>query len=67
MGQSSLRGCKSSDETPEHVLNCGMENKMDTLIDVLSLEKLDDYTKSELKQMVLRVSSFLEKVAESEQ
>ena len=40
---------------------------MDTLIDVLSLEKLDDYTKSELKQMVLRVSSFLEKVAESEQ
>ena len=61
------RGCKSSDETPEHVLNCGMENKMDSSIDVLSMEKLDDYTKSELKQMVLRVSSFLEKVAEGEQ
>ena len=60
------RVCKSSEETPEHVLNCGMENKMDTIIDVLTMEKLDDYTKSELKQMVLRISSFLEKVAEGE-
>ena len=60
------RVCKSSEETPEHVLNCGMENKMDTTIDVLTMEKVDDYTKSELKQMVLRVSSFLEKVAEGE-
>ena len=62
----SCRICKSNDETPEHALNCGVETVMDSKIDVLSLDKFDDYTKSELKQMVLRISSFLEKVVESD-
>ena len=62
----SCRICKSNDETPEHALNCGVESVMDSKIDVLRLDKFDDFTKSELKQMILRISSFLEKVVESD-
>ena len=35
---------------------------MDIKIDILSLDKVDDYTKSELKRMVMRISSFMERV-----
>ena len=62
----ACRICKSDDETPEHVINCGVERVMDSKIDVLSMDEFDDFTKSELKQMILRISSFLEKVAESD-
>ena len=62
----SCRICKSNDETPEHALNCGMESIMDYKIDVLSIDELNDFTKSELKQMILRISLFLEKVSEAE-
>ena len=61
---SLCRICKLTEETPEHALNCGMESVMEPVIDVLSLNECDDFTKSELKQMVLRISSFLEKAAE---
>ena len=37
---------------------------MDSEIDVLSIDELDDFTKAELKQMILRISSFLKKVSE---
>ena len=60
------RSCKCSIETPDHALNCGMGDRMDIKIDILSLTKVDDFTKSELKKMVLRISSFLERVAEGE-
>ena len=56
------RNCKSSEETPDHVLNCGVENQIVPRIDVLSIGELDDLAKSEIKQMVLRINSFLEKV-----
>ena len=62
----SCRICKSNDETPEHALNCGLESVMEPKIDVLSMNELNDFTKSELKQMILRISSFLEKVAEGD-
>ena len=56
------RGCKSDIETPDHVINCGMGNTMDIKIDVLDLDTVDDFTVSELKQMVLRINSFQERV-----
>ena len=56
------RNCNSSEETPDHVLNCGVENQIVPRIDILSIGELDDSAKSELKQMVLRINSFLEKV-----
>ena len=61
---SLCRICKLTEETAEHALNCGMESVMEPVIDVLSLNECADFTKSELKQMVLRISSFLEKAAE---
>ena len=61
------RSCKCSIETPDHALNCGMGDRMDIKIDILNLTKVDDFTKSELKKMVLRISSFLERVAEGEE
>ena len=51
-------------ETPDHVINCGLGNQMDINVDVLNLDIIDDFTKSELKQMVMRISSFLERVKE---
>ena len=57
------RSCKNCEETPEHALNCGVVgSSMDIKIDILSLDKVDDYTKSELKRMVMRLSSFMERV-----
>ena len=58
------RGCKLNPETPDHVINCGDENTIDISVDVLNLDAIDDFTRSELKQMVMRISSFLERVKE---
>ena len=58
------RNCKSSEETPDHALNCGAENQMVPRIDIRSIGELDDLTKSKLKLMVLRISLFLEKVVD---
>ena len=55
------RSCKSDIETPDHVLNCGMMNMMDIKVDVLNLDAVDDFTVSELKQMILRIISFQER------
>ena len=57
------RNCKGEDETPNHALNCGFENRMETEIEILELGELDDLTKSELKRMVSRINSFLQKVS----
>ena len=58
------RGCKSYSETPDHVINCGDGNTIDISVDVLKLNTIDDFTRSELKQMVMRINSFLETVKE---
>ena len=60
------RNCKIQEETPGHALNCGMAVEMEQKIDILKIDKMDDFTISELKQMVLRISSFMEKVADGE-
>ena len=60
------RSCEINDETPEHALNCGMVVGMEPKINIMNIDKMDEFTKSELKQMVLRISSFLERVAEDE-
>ena len=60
------RSCKRSEETPDHVLNCGTVDKIDVKIDILGLDKVDEITELELKKMALRMSSFLEKVSEHE-
>ena len=57
------RNCKGEDETPNHALNCGFENRMEAEIEILELGELDDLTKSELKRMVSRINSFLQKVS----
>ena len=56
-----FRSCKSDIETPDHVINCGMMNMMDIKVDVLNLDAVDDFTVSELKQMILRIISFQER------
>ena len=61
------RNCKNEDETPSHALNCGASNWIDVKIDVLKIDMLDDATKSELKRLVLRLNSFLEKVTNNEE
>ena len=43
-----------------------MAVEMEQKIDILKIDKMDDFTISELKQMVLRISSFMEKVADGE-
>ena len=58
------RGCKLNSETPDHVINCGDGNTIDISVDVLNLDTIDDFTRSELKQMVMRINSFLERVKE---
>ena len=60
------RNCKIQEETPGHALNCGMAVEMEQKIDILKIDKMDDFSISELKQMVLRISSFMEKVADGE-
>ena len=35
---------------------------MDVEIDILNMNKVDDFTRPELKQMVMRINSFLERV-----
>ena len=58
------RKCKIHEETPDHVLNCGMDDRMEKNTDIRKIDQIDDCTKLELTQMVLRINSFLEKVAE---
>ena len=60
------RNCDNDEETPEHVINCGAVNVIDVEIDVLKLDELDDTIKSQLKLLVLRLNSFLEKVNDNE-
>ena len=60
------RSCKLREETPDHALNCGTVDSMDIKFDILGLDKVDEVTELELKKMVLRMSSFLEKVSEQE-
>ena len=60
------RGCKNEPESPEHAVNCGTATKMDIKIDVLTIDKLDDFAKSELKQMVSRINSFLARIADGQ-
>ena len=55
------RKCQGGIEDPLHVVNCGRE-KMEINIDVLKIGVLDDFTKSELKQLVSRISLFLDEV-----
>ena len=47
-------------------MNCGMVAGMEIKVDILKIDAIDDFTRSELKQMVLRISSFLDRVAEGE-
>ena len=57
------RSCKCEEEDPAHVINCGREVKLDKTIDVSKIGTLDEFTKSELKQMVSRITLFLEEVS----
>ena len=46
------------------MLNCGMDDRMEKNTDIRKIDQIDDCIKLELIQMVLRIKSFLEKVAE---
>ena len=58
------RRCGAEEENPDHILNCGMEPKVDNNIDVLNLGEMDEFTKCEIKQMVQRISLFVEEVSD---
>ena len=45
-------------------MNCGMVVDMEVKVDILKVDLVADFTQSELKQMLLRISSFMERVAE---
>ena len=55
------RKCKIDYEEPCHVINCGMEEKVGVDIDVVKLNEIDDITRLKLKQMTIRIGSFIEK------
>ena len=46
------RKCGAEEENPDHILNCGMEPKVDNNIDVVNIGEMDEFTKCEIKQMV---------------
>ena len=58
----TCRGCGVNNEDPYHVINCGFEDKIGAAVDILSLDKLEQPTKTELLQMVLRMKCFLDKL-----
>ena len=43
-------------------MNCGVENQLITDLSVLNIECIGDEQKAELKRMVSRIASFLERV-----
>ena len=57
----TCRGCGIEEEVPYHIMNCGFEDKINVL-DVLSLDEIDDFTKSELKRMIIRLKAFQDRV-----
>ena len=56
------RGCGVENEDPDHVINCGSADIIETEIEVLNLDNLDQPTKNELLQIVLRMKTFLDNV-----
>ena len=56
------RCCNDHVENPHHIINCGVADKIESDLDILNLEDIDDLTISDLKRMVARISSFIEKV-----
>ena len=62
---SLCRLCKLDIETPEHAVNCGKADRMEVDIDILNVNKTDDFTKSELKKLAIRMRSFLESVEDA--
>ena len=62
---SLCRLCKIDTETPEHAVNCGKADRMELNVDILNVNKTDDFTKSELKKLAIRMRSFLESVEDA--
>ena len=56
------RKCKGEIEDPLHIVNCGVTEKIDIVVDVENLGKLDEFTKTQLKLLTSRISLFLEDV-----
>ena len=56
------RCCNDHVENPHHIINCGVADKIESDLDILNLGDIDDRTVSDLKRMVARISSFIEKV-----
>ena len=58
-------GMLQETESPGHITNCGAEAQISSSdIDILKLHKLDEITKCQLKQMVGRIYSFLDRIEE---
>ena len=58
--------CGSEEESPSHVLNCGMSEKMENFVDISSLDEVDEATKCELKRLIVWMNLFQEKVNNNE-
>ena len=56
------RCCKEQTENPRHIINCGMVSNIDSDLDILEMDNMDDRKRSDLKLMVSRICSFLERV-----
>ena len=56
------RGCMSEIEDTEHIMNCGVENPLVTDLSVLDMDSISDENKADLKRMVSRIASFLERI-----
>ena len=56
------RGCMSEIEDTEHIMNCGVENPLVTDLCVLDMDSISDENKADLKRMVSRIASFLERI-----
>ena len=62
----ACRLCGTEEESPSHVLNCGMSDKIENFIDISLLDEVDEATKCELKRLIVRIDLFQEKVNNKE-
>ena len=56
------RGCGVENEDSDHVINCGSADRIETELNIINLDNLDQPTKNELMQIVLRMKTFLDNV-----
>ena len=49
------RCCKTQNETPQHIINCGQENFLDLEVDILNIKELTDQDQADIKLVLRRI------------